>query len=195
MNRVARRRAACRGVYCAGEITGIGGLDAALVEGQIAGFAATGQTAAAHSLFRKRAAARSFAGAMRRAFALRAELRSLPEPDTFVCRCEDVNLRRISSHASWKAAKLRSAAAWEHARAYLVDPRLSFSVVGAWIRCARPSRRRRSACSRSTHCASKRSPPEVGDLSPCGAHRIGRAAAPALYTENAISLREVPFSV
>jgi NADPH-dependent 2,4-dienoyl-CoA reductase/sulfur reductase-like enzyme len=95
------------GVYCAGEITGIGGLDAALVEGQIAGFAATGQTAAAHSLFRNRAAARSFAGAMRRAFALRAELRSLPEPDTFVCRCEDVSLRRISSHASWKAAKLQ----------------------------------------------------------------------------------------
>lgn len=95
------------GVYCAGEITGIGGLDAALVEGQIAGFAATGQRAAAHSLFGSRTAARRFASAMRRAFALREELRSLPEPDTLVCRCEDVSLRRISGHSSWRAAKLQ----------------------------------------------------------------------------------------
>jgi len=41
-----------------------------------------------------------------RAFALRDELRSLPRPDTTVCRCEDVPLGRLAMAASAREAKL-----------------------------------------------------------------------------------------
>jgi NADPH-dependent 2,4-dienoyl-CoA reductase/sulfur reductase-like enzyme len=93
-------------VYCAGEPTGIGGLELSLVEGQIAGCAVAGQLHSARALFRKRKRARRFAEAMDRTFALRSELKRLPQPDTLVCRCEDVPLSRLREHPSWRAAKL-----------------------------------------------------------------------------------------
>ena len=48
-------------IYCAGEVTGIGGLELALIEGQIAGFAATEQTETARTYFAARTRARRFA--------------------------------------------------------------------------------------------------------------------------------------
>ena len=66
------------GVFCAGEPTGIGGLELALIEGQIAGFAAVRRSESARHLFGARKKIRSFARALERAFSLRAELRSLP---------------------------------------------------------------------------------------------------------------------
>ena len=95
-------------VYCAGEPTGIGGVELALVEGQIAGFAATGDEASARELFSKRAKLRGFAEAMDRAFALRPELRKITAPESIVCRCEDVTYERVSQHRSWRAAKLHT---------------------------------------------------------------------------------------
>lgn len=95
-------------VYCAGEPTGIGGLELSLVEGQIAGHAAAGAFDAARGLFARRKGMRHFAAGMDRAFALRPELRNLPQPDTLVCRCEDVPLGRLREHSSWRAAKLRT---------------------------------------------------------------------------------------
>ena len=75
-------------VFCAGEPTGIAGLEAALVQGEIAGLACAGRSGA---LLEKRAASeRAFGDRMEKAFALRDELHSLPRPDTIVCRCEDV---------------------------------------------------------------------------------------------------------
>ena len=65
------------GVYCAGEITGIGGLDLALAEGEIAGYAAAGKPEAARKLFAARDSHRKFADALERAFAPRAELRAI----------------------------------------------------------------------------------------------------------------------
>jgi NADPH-dependent 2,4-dienoyl-CoA reductase/sulfur reductase-like enzyme len=96
------------GVYCAGETTGIGGLEQALVEGQIAGYAAAGYPDRAHALFAARAKARRFARALESTFALRDELRTLARPDTLVCRCEDVPLGKLAGHASWLAAKLQT---------------------------------------------------------------------------------------
>lgn len=93
-------------VYCAGEPTGIGGLELSLLEGQIAGHAAAGQPDAARRLFSKKRSLRRFADAMDRAFALRPELKALPQPDTLVCRCEDVSLAHLRQHESWRAAKL-----------------------------------------------------------------------------------------
>ena len=95
-------------MFCAGEPVGIGGVDAALVEGQIAGFAACGRTKEARSLFSARRKARRFASALERAFRLRAELKQLPTLDTLVCRCEDVAYARLQQHDSWRAAKLHT---------------------------------------------------------------------------------------
>lgn len=95
-------------VYCAGEITGIGGLEKSLIEGSIAGYAAAGQSAKAHRLFSKRDKAMRFAAAMQQAFALRSELRHIPSPETLICRCEDVPFNHLQQHRSWRSAKLHT---------------------------------------------------------------------------------------
>ncbi len=96
------------GVYCAGEVTGIGGLDLSLVEGDIAGFAAAGKPDAARPFFGARESHRRFAAALERAFTLREELRNLPQDDTLVCRCEDVTFERIRRRSGWRDAKLQT---------------------------------------------------------------------------------------
>jgi D-hydroxyproline dehydrogenase subunit alpha len=93
-------------VFCAGEPTGIGGVEAALVEGQIAGLAAAGQTEKARALFGARRKTEKFRGMLDRAFRLRRELQELPKAETMVCRCEDVTYSRLEGHGSWRAAKL-----------------------------------------------------------------------------------------
>lgn len=95
-------------VFCAGEPTGIGGVESALVEGQIAGLAAAHRTAEAQELFREREKARHFARVLDQTFRLRPELRTLPRPETIVCRCEDVPYSRLRQHTSWRAGKLQS---------------------------------------------------------------------------------------
>jgi NADPH-dependent 2,4-dienoyl-CoA reductase/sulfur reductase-like enzyme len=95
-------------IFCAGESTGIGGLELSLVEGQIAGLASAGQIQKARNLLNKRRKQRHFAERLKRAFALRPELRQLPREDTILCRCEDVNWGAISQHAVWRSAKLHT---------------------------------------------------------------------------------------
>jgi NADPH-dependent 2,4-dienoyl-CoA reductase/sulfur reductase-like enzyme len=96
------------GVYCAGEPTGIAGLDAALVQGTIAGLAAAGQEWKASTLYSKRAKEHAFGQRMSTAFRLRPEVCSLPVSDTIVCRCEDVTFARLKGHSSWTEAKLQT---------------------------------------------------------------------------------------
>jgi NADPH-dependent 2,4-dienoyl-CoA reductase/sulfur reductase-like enzyme len=96
------------GVYCAGESTGIGGLELSLVEGEIAGFAAGGRPEAAQLRFSARARHARFAAVLDRAFALRPELKNLPQDDTLVCRCEDVSFGRVRSCSNWRDAKLQT---------------------------------------------------------------------------------------
>jgi thioredoxin reductase len=95
-------------VYCAGEPTSVGGVELALIEGQIAGLSAAGRTTEAGAWFAKRRKARRFAELLDRTFRLRAELRSLPLPETMICRCEDVSYSRLRQHSSWRAAKLHT---------------------------------------------------------------------------------------
>ncbi len=97
-----------KGIFCAGELTGIGGVDASILEGQIAGYAAGGQAARAARFARERRSTARFADALRRAFALRGELRALATPETIVCRCEDVQCSRLQAYPSWRAAKLQT---------------------------------------------------------------------------------------
>jgi NADPH-dependent 2,4-dienoyl-CoA reductase/sulfur reductase-like enzyme len=96
------------GVYAVGEATGIGGVELSIVEGEIAGYAAGGNTARATALFPARQQHRRFAAALDTAFALRDELRTLPQPGTLVCRCEDVAMERVRACASWREAKLHT---------------------------------------------------------------------------------------
>jgi NADPH-dependent 2,4-dienoyl-CoA reductase/sulfur reductase-like enzyme len=102
------QRTTLEDVYCAGEPTGIGGVDLALAEGEIAGYAAAGLLDRALSRQAARDRCRRFAVALRAAFAPRPELRSLVHADTIVCRCEDVTWGRIQAHASWRSAKLHA---------------------------------------------------------------------------------------
>lgn len=95
-------------VLAAGEATGIGGLDKSLIEGEIAGFVAAGRSELAASLLHARRRSHRFATALRHAFTLRDELKELPQPDTIVCRCEDVSYARLASHASPRDAKLQT---------------------------------------------------------------------------------------
>jgi NADPH-dependent 2,4-dienoyl-CoA reductase/sulfur reductase-like enzyme len=96
------------GVYSAGEATGIGGLELSIVEGEIAGYAAAGHPGRAQPLFAARQSHQRFAAALENAFALRGELRQLPQPGTLVCRCEDVSMERVRACASWREAKLHT---------------------------------------------------------------------------------------
>lgn len=93
-------------VFCAGEPTGIAGVDSAVFEGLIAGFAATGRSDLARKIFKARDAAYRFGETMNAAFALRDELRSLPDDDTIVCRCEDVRYVDLRSFDNFRSAKL-----------------------------------------------------------------------------------------
>jgi D-hydroxyproline dehydrogenase subunit alpha len=96
------------GILCAGEPTGIGGVELSLVEGEIAGFTAANAQSQAEVLFRKRDKLRNFASALDRAFALRPELKSLSAPETLVCRCEDISYGQLRQYTSWRSAKLQT---------------------------------------------------------------------------------------
>ena len=100
-----RQQTSVEGVFCAGEACGIGGVEKALSEGQVAGCAAAGRSPRRGSIGTARRG-RRHAGAIARAFRLREELRSLPRPDTVVCRCEDVLTAALAAAGSAREAKL-----------------------------------------------------------------------------------------
>jgi hypothetical protein len=89
-----------------GETTGIGGVELALVEGEIAGLCASGRDKEARRLDARRASLLRMADAMERAFAPRAELRGVPTAKTIVCRCEDVPLGALAPEWTMRQAKL-----------------------------------------------------------------------------------------
>lgn len=95
-----------RGVFAAGETTGVGGVALALVEGEVAGAAAAGLARPDGALARRRAALRDMAAAIDHAFALRPELRALARADTIVCRCEDVRRGALGTMRDARQAKL-----------------------------------------------------------------------------------------
>jgi NADPH-dependent 2,4-dienoyl-CoA reductase/sulfur reductase-like enzyme len=101
-----RQETSVAGVFCAGEPTGVGGSELAVVEGEIAGLSAAGHDREAERFFPCRKALRSTAAALDRAFAPRNELRALPGPETVVCRCEDVRLATLRPEWVSRQAKL-----------------------------------------------------------------------------------------
>lgn len=94
------------GAFAAGEPTGIGGVELALIEGEIAGLCASARCGEARALYSARSRAREQAAALERSFALRPELRTLARDDTIVCRCEDVTRGQLRPDWTTRQAKL-----------------------------------------------------------------------------------------
>ena len=92
------------GVYAAGEPVGIGGLDLALAEGDVAGNAAAGIDDP--KARRKAARLADFRHVLERQFAPREEIRHLAQPATILCRCEDVRMGQVDPSWSAREAKL-----------------------------------------------------------------------------------------
>lgn len=102
----ARQLTSLPDVYAAGECTGFGGSERALAQGTIAGYAAVGNERAAKQHEGERARWSAFAAQLHRSFALAPEIRQMPQPDTLVCRCEDVPFSALADCTGWTDAKL-----------------------------------------------------------------------------------------
>jgi aspartate oxidase len=100
-----RQATSVPGVYCAGEPTGIGGVERSLLEGEIAGRASVDASVSAQ-LRARRAAMNRYARALANAFELRDEVRALATDETIICRCEDVRLRDLDRSWTARQAKL-----------------------------------------------------------------------------------------
>jgi NADPH-dependent 2,4-dienoyl-CoA reductase/sulfur reductase-like enzyme len=144
----AYQRTSVEGLYAAGEPTGIAGVEAALMEGELAGLAAAGRAAAADERPRALEREHRLAARMEQAFALRLELHALADAETIVCRCEDVRLGQIDPSWCARQAKLYTRAgmgpcqgrvcgpALEHLFGWPPDrvrPPLAVSSVGALL--------------------------------------------------------------
>ena len=129
----AAQRTSVPGVYAAGETTGVGGAELALVEGELAGLAGSPHAgcrsvARQRRLGRRRAPA---AGVRRRPARGRTPVPDelAAGPDTLVCRCEEVPVRDgwrrpyatsappTSGRPSWSPGR-----GWAGARAGSVQP-------------------------------------------------------------------------
>jgi glycine/D-amino acid oxidase-like deaminating enzyme len=119
------QRTSVADVFAAGEVAGVAGAEAALVEGEIAGRVAAGSRVG-RALLRRRDRGRRFAAALARAFAPRAALRALVRDDTLVCRCEDVAWGRVRGFGSARAAKLATRAGMGACQGRVCGPALRF---------------------------------------------------------------------
>jgi NADPH-dependent 2,4-dienoyl-CoA reductase/sulfur reductase-like enzyme len=102
------QRTSVDGVLAAGESTGVGGMELACVEGEIAGLVAGGVSGDLRVLRARRARWQRFARRVEKAFALGAAARAVPRADTLLCRCEDVTVGEVSAYADWRDAKLHT---------------------------------------------------------------------------------------
>jgi NADPH-dependent 2,4-dienoyl-CoA reductase/sulfur reductase-like enzyme len=124
------------GVYCVGEGTGIGGVEQALAQGEIAGLAIARRSDEASGQRARLRAARRFASALARRFALREEVLRLADDGTLLCRCEDVPLGAVRACASVREAKLHTRMGMGHCQG-----RICGAAAGALFGWAPPAAR------------------------------------------------------
>jgi len=86
-------------IWIAGEATGIGGADLSLIEGEIAGLAASGQKIK-HALLTERVRKQRFANALKRSYPVRDGWREWITSNTTICRCEEVKSQEIRDSVS-----------------------------------------------------------------------------------------------
>ncbi len=84
-------------VFAAGEITGIGGMPLAAAEGAVAGCRAAGATVPP-GLRKARDRQRRFAARLEAAHGIRPGWTGWLTDDTLVCRCEEVDVARLTAH-------------------------------------------------------------------------------------------------
>jgi D-hydroxyproline dehydrogenase subunit alpha len=125
------------GVACVGELTGIGGLEKALLEGEIAGWSAAGREDKACALSHRLKKLGKFARRLDEAFALRDELRGLCLPETIICRCEDVAHSTMQHCGSWREAKLHTRCGMGACQGRICGPQTEF-LFGWRDRAVRP---------------------------------------------------------
>ena len=89
-----QQRSSVRNIWIAGEATGIGGADLSLIEGEIAGLSATGQSIRS-TLRLNRIRKQIFANALKLSYPVRDGWQSWLEENTTVCRCEEVKMSEI----------------------------------------------------------------------------------------------------
>ncbi len=99
------QRTSVENIFCAGEITGIGGVELAITEGEIAGLAASGSETRAGAYVTRLKKQRKFSRLLNRSFSLRDQLKNMPDENTIICRCEDITygqLKRLEDQCSAK---------------------------------------------------------------------------------------------
>jgi thioredoxin reductase len=105
------------GVFAAGEVTGVGGAQAAELKGYLAGASAArylgrlhpvAYTARTRTLRSRLGPARRFAALLDDAYPLRPGWLDWPEPDTIACRCEETRWAEIGRAVAAGAADVRS---------------------------------------------------------------------------------------
>jgi len=101
-------------------------VEASLVEGEIAGLAAAGLERDAERLRPARRRLENYGRKIERAFSLRPELRRLARPETIVCRCEDVDFRRLDPSWSAREAKLYTRAGMGPCQGRVCGPALRY---------------------------------------------------------------------
>jgi len=106
------------GIYAAGEVRGIGGAEAALAEGRLAGLAAArslGCEVKDSELTEARAEQtkhRAFAAVLAELFAVKPGLAQFAADDTIVCRCENVTAGELREAGRGGALALNALKVW-----------------------------------------------------------------------------------
>jgi len=86
-------------IFAAGESTGIGGSDLALVEGAIAGVAASGKSKNLRELRKLRRRLQSFASALGEVYPVSDGWKTWVTAETLICRCEEVTYEDLNAAA------------------------------------------------------------------------------------------------
>ena len=94
------------GVYCAGEPTGISGVEGAILDGLVAGYHSAGANSQAKLYSEKAEKTKRFGEALDESFALREDMKNNIDDDTIICRCEDATYGHIKNNTLWREAKL-----------------------------------------------------------------------------------------
>jgi D-hydroxyproline dehydrogenase subunit alpha len=106
-----RQRTSVAGVFAVGEICGIGGAEVAIAEGGLAAATILSEvrgTRVPLPIVRRVWSERRAADGMLRAFAPLPGLHELAQPETIVCRCEDVPLQRARDAAELHGSSMRA---------------------------------------------------------------------------------------
>jgi len=125
----AAQRSSVTGVFAAGECTGIAGVQAARLQGAIAGNAAATELGAAgvdaSGLRTRLAREHAFAAAVAATFPMPRDWAARLRDDTLVCRCEDVPWSALRGQPDLRAAKLATRCGMGHCQGRLCHDTLA----------------------------------------------------------------------